>query len=61
MVTGGGGYLARAVIVESRGVITPAENPSPESVAETIAPASDLSQAVAHPNLNAAFDAVRLD
>ena len=53
----GGGYLARAAIVESPGVVLPAENPSPEAVEEVVAAASDLAHAIAYPNLAAAFDA----
>ena len=53
----GGGYLARAAIVESPGVVLPAENPSPEAVEGAVAAASDLAHAIAYPNLAAAFDA----
>lgn len=53
----GGGYLGRAAIVEAAGVVLPPDNPSPEGVAKAVEAASDLTQAVAYPNLAAAFDA----
>lgn len=57
IMVAGGGYLARAAIVESQGVVLPAENPSPEAVAGAVAAASELAQAVAYPDLSAAFAA----
>jgi NAD(P)-dependent dehydrogenase (short-subunit alcohol dehydrogenase family) len=57
VLVAGGGYLARAAVVESHGVVLPADRPSPEAVEAALAQASDLSRAVAYPDLASAFAA----
>lgn len=56
----GGGYLARAAIVESRGVVLAPDRPSPEQVACIIQATLDLAGANAFPNLDVAFKAAAL-
>jgi NAD(P)-dependent dehydrogenase (short-subunit alcohol dehydrogenase family) len=57
ILVAGGGYLARAEMVEAAGVVMRSDNPSPEAIREALAAASDLAQAIPYPSLAAAFDA----